>query len=601
MTHTAKPKSVGKIALPRSPSMIRHVLDTLKKTAEIVGSTLGPFGQPVLLERQETGMKPIVTKDGVTVFKHLGYHGSVDQVVLEAARDAVVRTAQEAGDGTTTATLLAYAIAEQTHLISTKNRKMSPQRIVRAINKLVPLIESEIDRLSFKVDGDNYKEILHKVASLSANGDTEMADLIMKAFDTVGEQGNITVTEEYGLPAYEIHKFDGFTIEKGYEESCEKYYSVFINDNANNRVFLEKPIYLLFDGKVNEYTTLVYPLQLLHAKYEENPDLVSKNIVILAHGFSDTVLSWLAFNFVNAPMKVFPMLTQQTIISNSQTQFLHDVSAFTGAAVFNPMSNPIQQAGFDELVRGKSEAFEAGRYRSTIIGLPDATSVELRVQELKNLMTKSESVYDKQELEVRIGKLTCGIAKVKVLAPSQVEIREKKDRIEDAWCAIRSASKHGALPGGCWTLIHLSNMLNTMAIKERLNSPQSAEVSALEILSRAFLHPVEVLYRNAGYTSDEIDLIVLTMMKDPEITFDLHAGKWVNIRDLLDSAPAVLEAIRNSISISTLLGTLGGIVVFQRSSDADSADAKDLQEFMQSIKEGEQEVLEEFDQEHGTV
>lgn len=584
MYQASKPKSVGKIALPNSPSLSNRVLETLRKTARIVGDTLGPFGRQILIEHQDSNGKPFATKDGVTVFKNIGYEDSIEQVVLEAARDAVVRTAQEAGDGTTTATILSYAIAKYTTEYAKKNKNFPPQRIVRSINAMIPLLETFIKENSYKVGAKNYQEILKKVATLSANGDVKMAELIMEAFDLVGEAGNITISEDYGLPGYEVQKFDGFTVEKGYEESCQNFYSAFVNDQANSRVFLEKPIYILFDGNVIEPNSILFPINLIGANYETNPDTAPKHIIVVAHSFSKNVLAWMAHNFIHGAVKIFPLLTSQTVIQNSQGQLLHDISAFTGATVWNPLARPIQQASFEELCKGTSEAFESTRYRSTVIGLPDPSSVELRVDELKSLMGKAESVRDRLELEVRIAKLTCGIAKVKVIGPSQIEIREKKDRAEDAWCAIRSASKYGALPGGCWTLIHMSKMLRSM-MKDVPNQDQAV---ACEILSNAFLEPVDVLYSNAGYPTNKIEEMVHKMMENPEQTFDLQNDKWVAKSEVLDSSAAVLEAVRNSISISTLLGTLGGVVVFKRDRGMDVSDGKDINQFMKDIEHGDE-------------
>lgn len=572
----AKAKSAGKIALPHSPVISQKVLKTLEKTAAIVGSTLGPFGRQVLLERPESGQKPFVTKDGVTVFKHLGFEDSIEQVVLEAARDAVVRTAQEAGDGTTTATILSYGIAKYTDEITRNNPKISPQRIVREINGLVPLIEEKIKEYSIKVNNENYEELLLKVATLSANGDVEMAKIIMQAFDIVGDEGNITITEDYGLPRYQVEKFDGFTVEKGFEESCGVLHTVFLNDQVNSRVYLEKPLYLLFDGHAKEPNNLIFPLQEINAIYESNPEFYSRNVVLIAHSFSKSVLEWLAFNFANAPMKVFPLKTQQNVINNSQSHFLHDVAAFTGAKVFNSVTNPINKASREDLLSGKSLAFEAGRYRSTIIGVPDQTSVELRIDELKAQLVNPEAVYERQDLEIRIAKLTCGIAKVKVIGPSQVEIRERKDRAEDAWCAIRSAAKSGALPGGCWTLIQLAKDLE----KETSH--------AAEVLRKAFMEPVHVLYKNAGYNQEFIDGVVAKIKLNPSETFNLQDDTWVKNDAILDSMPAVQEAIRNSISIATLLGTLGGIIVFKRDSEMDSLDSKDLRTYMKEMEEADE-------------
>lgn len=577
---SSKAKSAAKIALPKSEKLSAKVLYTLKKTADIVGSTLGPFGQQVLIERPEHGLKPFVTKDGVTVHKNIGYEDSVEQVVLEASRDAAVRTAQEAGDGTTTSTILSSAIAQKINEETRKNKKFPPQRIIREINNLIPEIESEVQSLSTPVDSENYDTQLHKVATLSANGDEKMADVIMEAFDLVGDQGNITITEEYGLPAYKVEKFNGFTIGKGYEESCTKYYPVFVNDQAGSRIYLEKPIYLLFDGNISDLASIAHAISLIDANREEYPEV--KNIILFAHSFSDSFLSALAYNYSQPDtFKIVPMKTEQSIVMNSQTQFLYDLAAFTGAKVFNPMSSPVNQASVGDLVRGTSDAFESSRFRSTIIGMPDPTSVEFRVEELKELKNKSEAVYDRMQIEARIGALTCGIAKIKVVGPSQAEIRERKDRIDDSWCAVRAAIKYGTLPGGGWTLLRLSEWL------KRISCDSTAKGLAAKILSEAFLVPLDVLFSNAGFNDEEKRETLGRMGDDKSITFNLQEGRWVGVSEILDSAPAVLEAIRNSISVASLLGTLGGVVVFKRDGAADTQDSKEASAFAKAIRSGE--------------
>jgi chaperonin GroEL len=170
-----------------------------------------------------------------------------------------------------------------------------------------------------------------------------------------------------------------------------------------------------------------------------------------------------------------------------------------------------------------------------------------------------------------------------VVGPSQAEIRERKDRAEDAWCAVRSATKHGTLPGGGWALAQLSKKLEERSLSEKDKSKQLA----LNILSQAFLDPIRVLYSNAGFTEEEIDYHIKYMKENPDKTFDLQNHEWVDAFDILDSAPAVLEAIRNSISIASLIGTLGGVVVFDRDREADLEDARSAAEFVSAIQEGE--------------
>jgi chaperonin GroEL len=169
-----KPKSSGKIMIGTSEVLESVVLKTLAHIANMAGATLGPGGRQVLIERPEMGMKPILTKDGVTVIKNLGYDDAIQQLVLEAARDASIRTASEAGDGTTTSSLLSSSIANATAAVVKANTQLSPQKIVREMQALVPVIESIMSRHKLDINGENYAEILQKVATLSANGDVEL-------------------------------------------------------------------------------------------------------------------------------------------------------------------------------------------------------------------------------------------------------------------------------------------------------------------------------------------------------------------------------------------------------------------------------------------
>lgn len=214
---SSKPKSAGKIMLSSKDQLNTLVLETLTHMASMAGSTLGPGGRQVLIERPEMGMKPIITKDGVTVIKNLGYADSVKQLILESARDAALRTASEAGDGTTTATILSSAIADYTYEASKNNPKMSPQRIVRELQNMVPYIKEKIKTFSIFADSDNYTEVLKSVAALSANSDSELADSVIEAFDTVGEEGNLTIVEATGPSKYEVERISGYTVDQGYE------------------------------------------------------------------------------------------------------------------------------------------------------------------------------------------------------------------------------------------------------------------------------------------------------------------------------------------------------------------------------------------------
>jgi chaperonin GroEL len=575
---TGKPKSAAKEMVPGSEKLQEIVVSTLNHMSLMVGATLGPGGRPVLIERPEMNMKPIVTKDGVTVIKSLGYHDSLKQLVLESARDASIRTASEAGDGTTTSTILAAAIAENTrkYLQSSEGSKQSPQKIVREMQKILPDILNKIDSYAMKVNHDCYSEFIYNVALLSANGDEDLAKSVAEAFDIVGEDGNLTIIEASGVSEYKIDKINGYAIETGYEESCKNMAQAFINDRSGTQVVLDRPVAILFDGVINDLNQVFDPLQKIGLFFEETKRH-DRGVLLVAHGFSDAVIADLNYNW-NSPhtsAKVYPVLTPKNAIANGQTQFLYDLQAYAGTSVFNPLDRPLSELNPEVLVSlNKIKKFEANRFRSTIIAEEDFDAIKERVEALKTIVPESE--YEANDLKVRIGKLTSGIARLTIYAPSAGESREKRDRAEDAWMAVRGAVKYGALPGGGWTLVQVARYLSDLSNSEPTQGPKKM---AIDILKDSVIRPVRQLYENYGYRPEEIDEFMAQLEVRFNETFDIENQKWVSKFQLLDSYPAVTEALRNSISIASLLGTLGGIVCFQRDVIEDRKEADFVRRF----------------------
>lgn len=576
-----KPKSAAKIMVPTSTKLEDQILQTLEHIANMVGATLGPGGRQLLLERPEMNMRPIITKDGVTVVKHLGYESAVQQLILEAARDAALRTANEAGDGTTTATILSSSIANEVSKMVKANPRLSPQSIVRELQALVPALINQIAKYTLKVNEDNYDDVLLKVATLSANGDTVLAKAVLDAFNVVGEEGNMTIVEVQGSSGYKIEKINGYTIDRGYEESCRNFSNGFINDKSGTMVVLNNPVFILFDGIINDFGQIFSPMSALAQAFAE-AKRQDKGIVLVAHGFSESFLGdmYVNWNEARSTAKIFPMLTPELAIMNWRTQFLYDLQAYTGSPVFNPIDRPLTNLVPDTLMKNnRVRYFECSRFRASVIADEDKEAIQLRVDELKEQLKKPESEYELNDLNVRIGKLTSGIARLNISAPVSGDSREKRDRAEDAWMAIRGAIKHGCCPGGGYALVRLSAdlLISADSIKK---GPRKF---AMQILSEAFLQPVRVLYDNYGYKADAIEKQLAKLLSNEDQTFDIPHEAWVDKYEILDSVPAVVEAIRNSISIASLLGTLGGIVAFKREQSSDKEEEKFVRNFETAI------------------
>lgn len=556
------------------------VASTLTHMANMAGVTLGPGGRQVLIESSAMNLKPIITKDGVTVIKNLGYSDSIRQLILESARDASLKTASEAGDGTTTATILSSAIAFFTNEVSKRNPKMSPQRIVRELQSLVPYLKEKIKSYSIFADGSNYIDLLSNVASLSANGDHLLAEKIIEAFDTVGEEGNLTIVEATGPSRYQVERISGYTIDQGYEESLRKFGNGFINDKSGTLVGMENPVVLLFDGVINDTMQVFDALQKM-SEYWDQINHPYKNILLVAHGFSDNVLGDMHQNWNHEKtINVLPLQTPQTAIRNWRTQFLYDLQAYTGSPVFNPLNKPISDLNPKDMTNHNMvKNVECGRFRTSIISEEDQELIQCRVDELKEQLKTPESQYEENDLNIRIGKLTSGIARLYIYGASQGETREKRDRAEDAWMAIRGAIKFGACPGGGYVLVRLAA---DMLVQSEAMKVGPKKV-AMSILSLALQRPVEFLYQNYGYTEEEIEDAKVALLANDEEVFDISDQMWVPKHALLDSVPAVTEAIENSISIASLLGTIGGIVAFNRDQEADRREQVLERDFVKAI------------------
>lgn len=578
--HTAKPKSAAKLVISNKQDLAKLVVSTLNDIAEIVGSTLGPGGRQVLIENPHINLDPIITKDGVTVIKHLGYEDSIKQLILESARSAALRTASEAGDGTSTATVLSSAITSLAYDVVKVNHRISPQQIVRSMQKLVPVIKSIIqEKYCIKLDPADYESFLFQVAKLSANGDEELAKSIVESFDMVGEEGNLTIVEATGPSSIKIERINGYTVDRGYEETLKKFSTGFVNDPTGTLVGLENPVVILYDGIINDVMLVWDALQKI-AEYFQTQNVPNKNIVIVAHGFSDTFLADMHanWNHPQTPM-ILPLMTPDSPIPGWKTQFLLDLQAYTGSPVFNLMDKPISNLDVESMVKNNLvKAIEMNRYRTSIISEEDPFLLESRVDTLKELLKAPESKYEENDLRVRIGKLTSGIARMYITGPSVGETRERRDRADDAWMAIRGAVKHGACPGGGFVLSHLADDLADMA----QSFDVAADVHAATILSAAFMKPVKRLFENFGYTAEETISIVKTL-KAGSSPYDIYKEDFVPQHQLLDSASAVMQAIENSVSIAGLLGTLGGIVSFQRDRAADQYETKFARDFTDAI------------------
>lgn len=569
----------------------------MERISNIVGATLGPGGSPILIERYESDMPPLITKDGVTVFKSLGFEDPIEQVVLDSARDAAIKTANIAGDGTTTATILAESFVRQIHEYCAKHPTFSPQGLIRELyddyeSVLEPLLKSLVFRpgsCSFTNTKERAYEVYHGVASVSANGDTALADAVLKCYGLVGDYGNVSIVEASGNASYEVEEMDGYFLGSGYQD-LGQFYPAFINDAARQVARLEKPRFVLYFGRINHLNALYRALSDLAEDFDcRNQTGESKydnhDVVVVATGFSEQVLGTLAAAFqTSSVLNVYPLVIPKMPMQNGQLQFLQDLSAITGAKIFNPLDAPLETCTTQDLGPGV-DAFEAHGFKSSVIGFADGCeeAVLRQADSIRAQLISPESQLEQIWLQERLAKITNGIAKLIVRGSSMVEVRERKDRAEDAVCAVKGAIHHGVLPGGAWAMEVLS-----------YSAHQCKNESSRGIFKRAFSEPLNRLLNNAGIIDpvkiEEIRARIhggFTFNSSVPLVYDALSHKIVNPHDvyLYDSAQAVFESIKNSFSIASVVGTMGGVVAFKRDDELERQAAREYAQDYKEMKE----------------
>jgi len=527
------------------PNQINNVvLSTLSRMANIASRTLGPGGRPVLIERE--GMPPLVTKDGITVIKALGMPNAAANTVLDTCKEISLNTARDAGDGTTTAIVLADAIVKAGSSFMATNKRYNPQRLISELRKCYDkVILPYLKDVAVQVKSD---EDLRRVALISANGDQDVADVVVKAFMSAGDDGHILIQEDQG-GGMRVETVDGFIVTSGLKD-IGAIGTAFINDRANQQVRMDAGLVVLFDGTLND---LVLPAAVQSA-CESDADFFGKPIILMAHGFADNVIEK-CLKTSKGGVTVLPVKVPKSSIANSRTMFLHDMAAYTGATVMDPASAP--SFGSDHF--GKFTSAKINTYEAFIQCESDGDLIEERVSELKAILTAAHSEHDRAHLRAAIAKLTGGISTVWVGGITDAEIRERRDRVQDAVEAVRSAVAEGIVAGGCATHLALAKK-----IREESQSP------AWNILADALEQPFSILLSNCGEYDRHSELysaIVKSIRGSvPKLVFDANDHETVDpfSAGIVEPAKVHRVAIGNALSVASLMVTLGGIVVAPR-------------------------------------
>ena len=493
--------------------------------ANAVKVTLGPKGRNVVLERSFGG--PTVTKDGVSVAKEIELKDKFENMGAAMVREVASKTSDNAGDGTTTATVLAQAIVDEGMKFVAAG--MNPMDLKRGIDKAVAAAIAELKKLS-KPTTTN-KEIA-QVGAISANSDHEIGEIISEAMDKVGKEGVITVEDGKSL-RNELEVVEGMQFDRGYLSPY------FINQPEKQAAVLENPFILLHDKKISNIRELLPVLEQV-AK-------AARPLVIIAEDIDGEALATLVVNSIRGILKV--VAVKAPGFGDRRTAMLEDIAILTGGTVISStVGLSLDKATLAQL--GSAKKVEVSKENTTIIdGAGDAAAIENRVKNIRTQIEAATSDYDREKLQERVAKLAGGVALIKVGAATEVEMKEKKARVEDALHATRAAVEEGIVPGGGVALIRAK-----LAIKD-LKGDNDEQNDGIRIVLRAMEEPLRQIVANAG---DEPSVVVNTVAQgEGNFGYNAQTAQYGDLVEMgvLDPTKVTRTALQNAASVASLILT----------------------------------------------
>jgi chaperonin GroEL len=501
----------------------------VEKLSKAVGATLGPRGRNALI--REEGKPPFITKDGVTVAKHFSLEDPIENAGAEIVKQASRRTNIEAGDGTTTSTVLAVAIFKEAAIRLQEDSSLSPVQLQRSLQKLS---EAVLEELAKDVKEVETLEDVRHIATIAANNDESIGDLITKAVDKVGPDGSITI-ENSNTSETTLDLIEGFRFDSGYASSS------FITDERRRVLHFEEPLFLVTDFKLDSIDQILPTLEL--AARESRP------LVIVAEEVEGQALAALIMNASRGNMKVAAIKAPGYGTSRRDT--MQDLALSVGAKFF-------QRIGGDKLNQitlgdfGAAKSIRSSNTDTTIVGGEGRPEmIALKIESLKGAIADAH-LQDADDLVQRLVRLQSGVAMVRVGGNSEVEVTEKRHRVEDALEAVRSAQAEGIVPGGGFSLLKCSKMLDNMSVLATLDG--GTLDPALSILSAAFKEPIRCMAHNAGVGFED----VLSSFE----SFEGSGFDFLNIREvgliqegIIDPYRVTRCCIKNAVSVAASLLT----------------------------------------------
>src|SRR6266508_1830866 len=502
-----------------------RMLSGLNILANAVKITLGPKGRNVVLERSFGA--PTITKDGVSVAKEIELKDKFENMGAQMVKEVASKTSDVAGDGTTTATVLAQAIVrEGTKYVAAG---MNPMDLKRGIDKAVVAVVAELKKISKPCTTS--KEIA-QVGSISANADEAIGKIIAEAMEKVGKEGVITVEDGKGLEN-ELDLVEGMQFDRGYISPY------FINNPDKQVAILEDPYILLHDKKVSNIRDLL-PLLEQVAK-------AGKPLLIIAEDVDGEALATLVVNNIRGILKTTAVKAPG--FGDRRKAMLEDIAILTGGTVISEeLGLKLENATLKDL--GRAKKVEAGKENTTSIdGAGDKKQIEARIKQIRVQIEEATSDYDKEKLQERVAKLAGGVAVIKVGAANEVEMKEKKARVEDALHATRAAVEEGVVPGGGVAYLRAAKAL------EKLAGTNEDQRVGIRIVARALEEPLRQIASNAG---DHAEIVVARVKENKgSYGYNAVAGDYGDLieKGILDPTKVARLALQNAASVAGLLLT----------------------------------------------
>jgi chaperonin GroEL len=516
------------------------ILRGVNQLADAVKITLGPKGRNVVLEKKYGS--PTITKDGVTVAKEIELKDPSENMGAQMVKEVASKTSDVAGDGTTTATVLAQAIFREG--VKTVAAGANPMALKRGIDKAVERATAEIEKMSKPVKG----EMIAQVGTISANGDAAIGELIAEAMNKVGKDGVITVEESKTMET-DLEFVEGMQFDRGYLSPY------FVTDPEGMEAVLEEPVILISEKKISAMRDLLPVL--------EQAAKQSKPMLIIAEDVEGEALATLVVNKLRGTINVAAVKAPG--FGDRRKEMLEDIAVLTGGKVISEdLGVKLENVKLDELGRAKRVTID--KESTTIIdGAGDASELQGRVKTLKAQIEDSTSDYDREKLQERLAKLVGGVAVIRVGAATETELKEKKARVEDAMHATRAAVEEGIVPGGGVALIRAAKALDKFTIFESNEDGEaigdSDEQIGVTIVKRALEEPLRQIAQNAG---KEGAVIVERVRSERNSNFGYNVAteKFEDLvaAGIIDPAKVTRCALQNAASIAGLMLTTEALV-----------------------------------------